>query len=129
MTPPPNYDAALIILAQSQDSVLTKSRRKSSVFRRSVSLEQMNNYPEERSPSVTNNNSETPKDQNIKKRSVFRFSRQLSRPLSQKDYTSVPSRRSLQSSSLTVPSTQFSTSGEHEVQLNSPPLLNEESVS
>ena len=129
LTPPPNYDAALIILARSQDSVLTKSRRKSSVYRRSVSLEQMNNYQNERSPSLTNNNdSETPKDQK-KRRSIFRFSRQFSGPLSQKDYTSVPSRRSSRPLSLTLPCSPMLPPQSPEVQFSSPPLHSEDTIS
>lgn len=134
LTPPPNYDAALIILARSQESVLTKSRRKSSVFRRSVSMEQINNSHNETSPSITNNESETPKEQ-TKRRSIFRFSRQFSRPLSQKDYTCVPSQQLSRPPSLatSVPSSPVSplpsSQASSGVPLVSPPLISEETLS
>ena len=131
MTPPPNYDAALIILAQSQDSVLTKPRRHSSVFRRSVSMEQMLNTNNGRSPSVTLTSSDTPKEQN-KRRSIFRFSRQFSKPLSRKDYTSVSSQPSSRPPSLTVPSSPSSPqqiSPSLEQRTSSPQLDSEDPVS
>ncbi|KAK6185157.1 hypothetical protein SNE40_007451 [Patella caerulea] len=51
MTPPPNYEAALNILAQSHESVLVKGA-KSSVFRRSVSVDSVSR-PNRSSPSRT----------------------------------------------------------------------------
>ncbi|ESO89759.1 hypothetical protein LOTGIDRAFT_234148 [Lottia gigantea] len=57
ITPPPNYEAALTILAQSHESVLVNKNSKNSVFRRSVSVDSMgrqtsgNNTTETRTPS------------------------------------------------------------------------------
>lgn len=76
MTPPPNYDTALVILAMSQDSVLSKPRRHSSIYRRSMSVEQM---AHNRQSVCTDDSQKGPFKQSKGSRRFFRFSRQFSR--------------------------------------------------
>ncbi|XP_052818738.1 uncharacterized protein LOC128244728 [Mya arenaria] len=82
MTPPPNYDTALIILAQSEESILCKPHsRQSSVIRRCISVDEIQTRqpqtPVSSSPDVEH------KDGRHKSRRIFRFSKHFSRRLSQ----------------------------------------------
>ena len=79
LTPPPNYDAALMILAQSSESLLSKAHRCScSLLRRSLSLDQVQGSPS--SPGIRDISEENAETHNCSKhgqtksRSIFRFS-------------------------------------------------------
>lgn len=78
LTPPPNYDTALRILAQSAESILNKTRcRQSSLVRRSLSMDQVNdNRSQPNSPCGrdTTDDSENHKIERTKSRRIFRFS-------------------------------------------------------
>ncbi|XP_060608211.1 uncharacterized protein LOC132760275 isoform X2 [Ruditapes philippinarum] len=76
MTPPPNYASALIILAQSEESISSKQHSQSDLIRRSVSMDQIQGstagVPKECTESLW-------KQKYTKSRNIFRFSRQFSR--------------------------------------------------
>lgn len=78
ITPPPNYDAALMILAQSAESVLNKTRyRQTSLVRRSLSVDQVQERQSQpNSPRIMEATEEHDIKSNRTKsnKSVFRFS-------------------------------------------------------
>lgn len=76
MTPPPNYASALIILAQSEESISSKQHSQSDLIRRSVSLDQIQRSSAE-SPKESSDSHW--KERYSKTRNIFRFSRQFSR--------------------------------------------------
>lgn len=73
MTPPPNYASALVILAQSQESL---SLKQSNLIRRSVSVDQVYNdsAPSDGTSVIPDKNRHT-----IRRQNIFRFSRQCSK--------------------------------------------------
>ncbi|XP_045192152.1 uncharacterized protein LOC123548712 [Mercenaria mercenaria] len=76
MTPPPNYASALIILAQSEESISSKQHSQSDLIRRSVSLDQI----QDAAPESSRDSSDSSwKRKYSKTRNIFRFSRQFSK--------------------------------------------------
>lgn len=75
MTPPPNYASALIILAQSAESLLSKDTQ-SNIVRRSVSLDQVQDAA---SNSTRGDTGLPEKNRHSRTRNIFKFSRQFSR--------------------------------------------------
>lgn len=75
ITPPPNYASALVILAQSEESLSSKQRSQSNLIRRSISLDQIQNRVADSPKEDTYQG----KRKYSKTRNIFRFSRQFSK--------------------------------------------------
>lgn len=75
ITPPPNYASALVILAQSEESLPSKQRSQSNLVRRSVSMDQIENSVSDSPRGDEPQN----KRKYSKTRNIFRFSRQFSK--------------------------------------------------